>query len=105
MFGALAALPEPNKPLFVTLRASIASDRLAADDERFLAAPVVAALPFEESPGGETDDLIEPGLAPVDPVNDEPSGSRLPTPLPVPPKPPVGLWLVFVSEPSPARLY
>jgi hypothetical protein len=37
--------PTPERPLFVPVRATIAPDKLAADDERFLAAPVVAALP------------------------------------------------------------
>jgi hypothetical protein len=37
--------PELERPLFVPVRATIAPDKLSADDERFLAAPVVAALP------------------------------------------------------------
>lgn len=37
--------PESDRPLFVPVKAMIAPDKLAADDERFLAAPVVAALP------------------------------------------------------------
>jgi hypothetical protein len=44
-FSALEKLPEPGRPIFVPIRASIAPDRLAADDERHLAVPVVAALP------------------------------------------------------------
>ncbi len=37
--------PEADRPLFVPVKAVIAPDKLPADDERFLAAPVVAALP------------------------------------------------------------
>lgn len=44
-FNTLSELPEPNRPVFVPLQVTIAPDRLAADDRRFLAVPVVAALP------------------------------------------------------------
>ena len=37
--------PEVGRPLFVPVKATITPDRLALDDERFLIAPVVAALP------------------------------------------------------------
>jgi hypothetical protein len=37
--------PEADRPLFVPVKATIAPDKLAIDDQRFLAAPVVAALP------------------------------------------------------------
>ena len=37
--------PESDRPLFVPVKAMIAPDKLPIDDERFLAAPVVAALP------------------------------------------------------------
>ena len=47
--------------MFVPLRASIEPDRLAADDERFLAVPVVAALPvvFVDQYGEELEDPIK----------------------------------------------
>ena len=47
--------------MFVPLRASIAPDRLAADDQRFLAVPVVAALPvvFVDQYGPEQEDAIQ----------------------------------------------
>jgi hypothetical protein len=50
--------PESERPLFVPVRATIAPDKLAADDERFLAAPVVAALPmvFIDQYGAEDED-------------------------------------------------
>jgi len=59
-FNTLSQLPEPDKPVFVPLRASISPDRLAADDERFLAVPVVAALPvvFIDPYGPEQEDVI-----------------------------------------------
>jgi hypothetical protein len=61
VFNTLAELPEPDKPVFVPLRASIAPDRLAADDERFLAVPVVAALPvvFIDQYGPDQEDPIK----------------------------------------------
>jgi hypothetical protein len=43
-FNGLVELPAQDRPVFVPLRAAIAPDRLAEDDERFLVAPVVAAL-------------------------------------------------------------
>lgn len=54
-------LPEPDKPVFVAVRASIAPDRLAADDERFLAVPVVAALSvvFVDQYGPQQEDPIQ----------------------------------------------
>src|SRR5205823_10898460 len=45
VFSGLTELPEPGQAVFVPLRAAITPDRLPADDERFLAVPVVAALP------------------------------------------------------------
>jgi hypothetical protein len=50
--------PESERPLFVPVRAMIAPDKLAADDERFLSAPVVAALPmvFVDQYGAENED-------------------------------------------------
>lgn len=45
VFSTLRELPEPQRPVFVPLRASITPDRLPEDDERMLSAPVVAALP------------------------------------------------------------
>jgi hypothetical protein len=59
-FNTLSQLPEPDKPVFVPLRASLSPDRLAADDERFLAVPVVAALPvvFIDQYGPEEEDVI-----------------------------------------------
>lgn len=50
--------PESERPLFVPVRAAIAPDKLSADDERFLAAPVVAALPmvFIDQYGAENED-------------------------------------------------
>ncbi|MEX2173585.1 MAG: BatA domain-containing protein [Pirellulaceae bacterium] len=60
VFNTLAELPEPDRPLFVPLRASLAPDRLAADDERHLAVPVVASLPvvFVDQFGAEGEDPI-----------------------------------------------
>jgi hypothetical protein len=50
--------PESERPLFVPVKAMIAPDKLAADDERFLSAPVVAALPmvFVDQYGSENED-------------------------------------------------
>jgi Aerotolerance regulator N-terminal/von Willebrand factor type A domain len=61
VFNALPQLPEPDKPVFVPLRASLAPDRLAADDERHLAVPVVASLPvvFVDQYGADGEDLIQ----------------------------------------------
>lgn len=60
LFSTLAELPEPGKPVFVPIRASISPDRLAADDERFVAVPVVAALPvvFVDQYGPEQEDIV-----------------------------------------------
>ena len=60
VFSTLAELPEPDRPVFVPLRASITPDRLAADDERHLAVPVVASLPvvFIDQYGEDGEDLI-----------------------------------------------
>ena len=60
VFSTLAQLPEPDRPVFVPLRASITPDRLAADDERHLAVPVVASLPvvFIDQYGEDGEDLI-----------------------------------------------
>lgn len=57
-FNALTEMPEPGKPVFVTLRAAIERDELPGDDERFLAVPVVAALPvvFVDQYGAEDED-------------------------------------------------
>jgi hypothetical protein len=61
VFNTLSEMPEPDKPVFVPLKASLTPDRLAADDERFLAAPVVAALPvvFIDQYGAEGEDPIK----------------------------------------------
>ncbi|HEX5106018.1 MAG TPA: VWA domain-containing protein, partial [Pirellulaceae bacterium] len=60
VFNTITDLPEPDKPVFVPLKASITPDRLAADDQRFLAAPVVASLPvvFIDQYGPEREDAI-----------------------------------------------
>lgn len=60
VFSSLTEMPEPERPVFVTLRASIDRDELPADDERFLAVPVVAALPvvFVDQYGAEDEDPI-----------------------------------------------
>ena len=60
VFSGLTEMPEPDRPVFVTLRASIDRDELPADDERFLAVPVVAALPvvFVDQYGAEDEDPI-----------------------------------------------
>ena len=57
-FNALNEMPEPGKPVFVTLRATIDQDELPSDDQRFLAVPVVAALPvvFVDQFGAEDED-------------------------------------------------
>lgn len=61
VFNTLSELPEPGKPVFVPLRATIAPDRLAADDQRFLTVPVVAALPvvFIDQFGPDAEDAIQ----------------------------------------------
>jgi hypothetical protein len=61
VFNSLPQLPEPDRPVFVTLRASLTPDRLAADDERHLAVPVVASLPvvFVDQYGADGEDLIQ----------------------------------------------
>ena len=61
VFNSLPVLPEPDRPVFVPLRARLAPDRLAADDERHLAVPVVASLPvvFVDQYGAEGEDLIQ----------------------------------------------
>jgi aerotolerance regulator-like protein/VWA domain-containing protein len=60
VFSTLSELPEPGKPVFVPLSARIATDRLAADDQRFLAVPVVAALPvvFVDQYGPDQEDVV-----------------------------------------------
>lgn len=57
-FNSLNEMPEPGKPVFVTLRAAIEPDELPSDDQRFLAVPVVAALPvvFVDQYGAEEED-------------------------------------------------
>ncbi|MBC7852054.1 MAG: BatA domain-containing protein, partial [Pirellulaceae bacterium] len=57
-FNALSEMPEPGKPVFVTLKATIDQDELPSDDQRFLAVPVVAALPvvFVDQYGAEDED-------------------------------------------------
>lgn len=58
VFNDLTTLPEADKPVFVTLKAVIAQpDKLPQDDERYLAIPVVAALPvvFIDQYGDEED--------------------------------------------------
>ena len=59
-FNALSEMPEPGKPVFVTLKASIDQDELPSDDQRFLAVPVVAALPvvFVDQFGAEDEDPV-----------------------------------------------
>src|SRR5262245_31785985 len=61
VFNTLAELPEPDKPVFVPLAATISPDRLAADDQRFLAVPVVAALPvvFVDQYGPDQEDPLK----------------------------------------------
>jgi len=60
VFNTLTELPEPDKPVFVPLTATIAPDRLAADDVRMLAVPVVAALSvvFVDQYGAGLEDAI-----------------------------------------------
>jgi hypothetical protein len=64
VFNTLTDLPEPDKPVFVPLKAAIASDRLAADDARYLAVPVVASLPvvFIDQYGPDQEDPIKSRL-------------------------------------------
>ncbi|HMC10104.1 MAG TPA: VWA domain-containing protein, partial [Pirellulaceae bacterium] len=59
VFSGLTELPEPGQAVFVPLRAAITPDRLAADDERFLTVPVVAALPvvFVDQYGPDEEDV------------------------------------------------
>jgi hypothetical protein len=46
VFNTLSEIPEPDRPVFVPLKAEIqSSDALAADNERYLALPIVAGLP------------------------------------------------------------
>jgi hypothetical protein len=46
VFNTLTELPEPDRPLFVPLKAEVqVTDSLAADNERFLSLPIVAGLP------------------------------------------------------------
>jgi hypothetical protein len=61
VFSALPQLPEPDRPVYVPLRAWLSPDRLAADDERYLAVPVVASLPvvFVDQYGADGEDLIQ----------------------------------------------
>jgi hypothetical protein len=60
VFSGLSELPEPGSPVYLPLRASISPDRLAADDQRFVAVPVVAALPvvFVDQYGPEQEDVL-----------------------------------------------
>jgi hypothetical protein len=60
VLSGLSELPEPGSPVFLSLRASISPDRLAADDERFVTVPVVAALPvvFVDQHGPEQEDVL-----------------------------------------------
>lgn len=57
VFNALAELPEPERPVFVSLKATITSDNLPQDDSRYLIVPVVAALPvvFVDQYGDQED--------------------------------------------------
>jgi hypothetical protein len=57
VFNALAELPEPERPVFVPLKATITSDNLPYDDSRYLIVPVVAALPvvFVDQYGDQED--------------------------------------------------
>ena len=61
VFSTLSQLPEPDRPVFVPIRASLSPDRLAADDERHLAVPVVASLAvvFVDQHGADGEDLIQ----------------------------------------------
>jgi hypothetical protein len=61
VFHSLPRLPEPDRPVYVPLRAWLSPDRLAADDERHLAVPVVASLPvvFVDQHGADSEDLIQ----------------------------------------------
>lgn len=60
-FSNLNRLPEPDQPIFVPLTASLAPDRLPADDQRLVAAPVVAALPvvFIDQYGPGEEDVVQ----------------------------------------------
>ncbi len=51
--------PEPGRPVFVPVRASLTPDRLTADDERHLLVPVVTSLPvvFVDQYNDETEDV------------------------------------------------
>lgn len=57
VFNALAELPEPDRPVFAALKATITSDNLPFDDSRYLIVPVVAALPvvFVDQYGDQED--------------------------------------------------
>lgn len=61
VFNTLAEMPEPNKPVFAPLSASVDADRLPADDRRFLAAPIVANLPvvFIDQYGAEQESVVQ----------------------------------------------
>lgn len=64
VFTALSEMPEPGRPVYVSLRAAIGRDELPADDERFLVTPVVAALPvvFVDQYGADDEDPIRQRL-------------------------------------------
>lgn len=57
VFNALAELPEPERPVFAALKATITSDNLPYDDSRYLIVPIVAALPvvFVDQYGDQED--------------------------------------------------
>jgi hypothetical protein len=61
VFNSLPMLPEPDRPVFVPLVASLTPDRLAADDVRHVAVPVVSSLPvvFVDQYGADGEDLIQ----------------------------------------------
>lgn len=59
LFNGLTELPEPGQAVFVPLKAAITPDRLPADDEQFVAVPIVAALPvvFVDQYGSSDEDV------------------------------------------------
>lgn len=60
VFNTLTEMPEPDRPIFLPLKAEIqANDALAADNERFLSLPIVAGLPvvFVDQYGSAEDPL------------------------------------------------
>jgi Aerotolerance regulator N-terminal/von Willebrand factor type A domain len=54
-------VPEPGRPQFATVKATLANDKLPADDTRYLVVPVVAELPvvFIDQYGASQEDVIK----------------------------------------------